>query len=44
MSAGFRLIAAMLALLAVAACGKVGPPSAPGPDNEKIFPKLYPPS
>jgi predicted small lipoprotein YifL len=38
-----RLTAAVLALLALAACGKVGPPSAPGPPDQINYPKLYPP-
>ncbi len=30
------------ALLALAACGKKGAPSAPGPANEIIYPHQYP--
>jgi predicted small lipoprotein YifL len=32
----------MLAVLMLAACGKKGPPSPPGPPNEIIWPKTYP--
>jgi predicted small lipoprotein YifL len=29
-------------LLAVAACGKKGPPTPPGPPNEVTWPRTYP--
>ena len=32
----------LLALTLLAACGKKGGPSAPGPDNEIIYPRQYP--
>jgi predicted small lipoprotein YifL len=32
----------LLTALALAACGKKGPPDAPGPQNEIIWPKTYP--
>jgi hypothetical protein len=34
--------AALLAALCLAACGKKGPPSPPGPPDEIIFPRGYP--
>lgn len=34
--------AALLALLALAACGKRGPPVAPGPASERTYPRIYP--
>jgi predicted small lipoprotein YifL len=32
----------LLATLMLAACGVKGPPAAPGPPNEIIWPKQYP--
>ena len=32
----------LLALVLLAACGKKGAPSAPGPANEVIYPRPYP--
>ncbi len=37
-----RLAIALLALTLLAACGKKGAPSQPGPANEIIFPHQYP--
>lgn len=37
-----RLALALLALVALAGCGKKGGPSAPGPANEIIYPQQYP--
>ncbi len=38
-----RLLFAALVLLALlAACGKKGPPRAPGPPAEIIYPRTYP--
>jgi predicted small lipoprotein YifL len=36
---GMFLLATMLAL---ASCGKKGPPDQPGPPSEVIFPRTYP--
>ncbi len=32
----------LVALIALAACGKKGSPVPPGPGNEIVFPKQYP--
>ena len=32
----------LLSALALAACGKKGPPDPPGPQNEIIYPHVYP--
>ena len=32
----------LLAVLALAACGKKGPPEQPGPPSEIMYPKAYP--
>jgi predicted small lipoprotein YifL len=32
----------LVALLMLAACGKKGPPTPPGPPNEIIYPRTYP--
>jgi predicted small lipoprotein YifL len=32
----------LLATLALAGCGKKGPPQPPGPPDQVIFPKAYP--
>lgn len=41
-----RLLLAVAAVaglaVSLAACGKKGPPSAPGPPDEIIYPKTYP--
>ena len=37
-----RLLTLLLALTLLAACGKKGAPSVPGPQDEVIFPKQYP--
>ena len=37
-----RAAAVLLALLALAACGKRGSPVAPGPASEITYPKTYP--
>ncbi len=37
-----RLALALAALLALAACGKKGAPTAPGPADQIIYPKTYP--
>ena len=33
---------ALLAVLALAGCGRVGPPRAPGPASEVTYPRAYP--
>ena len=35
-------IALLLAVVALAGCGKKGAPSVPGPPEEVVFPKSYP--
>jgi hypothetical protein len=35
-------VAALTAALLLGACGKKGAPSAPGPQNEIIYPRTYP--
>ncbi len=37
-----RVLALVLAVALLAGCGKKGSPSAPGPQDEIIFPKSYP--
>ncbi len=37
-----RTMAAILALTALAACGRVGPPRPPGPADQITFPRPYP--
>ena len=36
------LAAFAAAALSLGACGKKGPPSAPGPQNEIIYPRTFP--
>jgi hypothetical protein len=36
------MILATAAILALAACGKVGSPTPPGPADKIIFPQTYP--
>ena len=43
--AGMRaalITAALLGMVVLAACGKKGPPSPPGPPNEITWPRVYP--
>ena len=42
MKAPATVLVIVLALVPLAACGKKGAPSAPGPQEEIIFPKQYP--
>jgi predicted small lipoprotein YifL len=37
-----RVICLVLISLAIAACGKKGPPSPPGPPDQVIYPRSYP--
>jgi predicted small lipoprotein YifL len=37
-----KWVIVMLAALALAACGKVGPPQPPGPPEKVIWPHAYP--
>ncbi|HYZ31923.1 MAG TPA: hypothetical protein VE684_06525 [Crenalkalicoccus sp.] len=37
-----RILAASLALLALAGCGRVGPPRPPGPREAITYPRPYP--
>lgn len=37
-----RALLALLAVLAVASCGKKGNPEAPGPADQITFPRSYP--
>ncbi len=37
-----KLMAALLMVLALTACGKRGPPVAPGPADQITFPRAYP--
>lgn len=37
-----RAVALLLLALALAACGRKGAPSPPGPPNEVIYPRTYP--
>jgi predicted small lipoprotein YifL len=36
------LLAALMAALALAGCGKKGPPSPPGPAGQITYPRSYP--
>jgi predicted small lipoprotein YifL len=36
------ILVLLTAALALAACGKKGPPSPPGPPDQIIYPKVYP--
>jgi predicted small lipoprotein YifL len=36
------ITAALLGMVVLAACGKKGPPSPPGPPNEITWPRVYP--
>jgi predicted small lipoprotein YifL len=38
---GVVLLAVLIAV-AIAGCGKKGPPSPPGPPDQVIYPKIYP--
>ncbi len=33
---------ALIAAMALAACGKIGPPTPPGPPEDITYPKIYP--
>ena len=37
-----RVLLALLLILTVAACGKRGPPVAPGPADQVTYPRGYP--
>ncbi|WP_426954771.1 LPS translocon maturation chaperone LptM [Muricoccus radiodurans] len=37
-----RIAAALLALMMLAACGRVGPIRPPGPPEEITYPRVYP--
>ncbi len=37
-----RLLCCLLALGLLAACGRVGPPRQPGPQDQITFPRTYP--
>ena len=39
-----RVLLALMLVSMLAACGKKGPPSAPGPTDKVIYPKQYPSS
>jgi predicted small lipoprotein YifL len=36
------LLAVLFGVLAVAGCGKVGPPEPPGPPSKVTWPRVYP--
>jgi predicted small lipoprotein YifL len=36
------LLGALACVVLLAACGKVGPPSPPGPSDKVTYPKAYP--
>jgi predicted small lipoprotein YifL len=37
-----RVLVALMMVLAIAACGKRGPPVAPGPADQVTYPRSYP--
>jgi predicted small lipoprotein YifL len=37
-----KLLAALMMILALAACGKRGPPSPAGPPDQVTYPRAYP--
>ena len=37
-----KMMAALLMILALTACGKRGPPVQPGPPDQIIYPRAYP--
>ncbi len=37
-----RAALALLAIASLAACGRIGPPRAPGPPDQIIYPRGYP--
>lgn len=37
-----KIMAALMMVLALAACGKRGPPVAPGPADQVTYPRVYP--
>jgi predicted small lipoprotein YifL len=42
MRRGWPLACVLVCAMALAACGKKGPPDPPGPQNEITWPKTYP--
>jgi predicted small lipoprotein YifL len=37
-----RILLALLLVLAISGCGKKGAPQPPGPQDEVIYPRIYP--